>query len=95
VKGACGVGLGFSCQDLLTRTEAADNADRDSYNMAEVELVGNIIRSLSITILELTKSTSQILQSPCEHFPNDMCENGRYQNPHFLNEDNDLVEEDT
>lgn len=95
VKGACGVGLGFSCQDLLTRTEAADNADRDSYKMAEVELVGNIIRSLSITILELTKSTSQILQSLCECFPNDMCENGRYQNPDFLNEDSDLVEEDT
>ncbi|KAF8037585.1 hypothetical protein BT93_B0463 [Corymbia citriodora subsp. variegata] len=95
VKGACGVGLGFSCQDLLTRTESADDADRDSHKMAEVELIGNIIWSLSVTILELTKSSSQILHSLCERFPNDMHDNGRYKSPDFLNEDGDLVEEDT
>ncbi|XP_056169713.1 protein RST1 isoform X2 [Syzygium oleosum] len=95
VKGACGIGLGFSCQDLLTRTEAADNPDRDSYKMGEVELIGNIMKSLSLTILELTKSSSQILRSLCERFSNDMRENGRYKNPDLLNEDSDLVEEDT
>ncbi|XP_048128123.1 protein RST1 [Rhodamnia argentea] len=95
VKGACGVGLGFSCQDLLTRTEAADNPDRGSYKMGEVELIGNIIRSLSLTILELTKSSSQLLRNLCECFSNDMVENGRHKSPDFLNEDCDLVEEDT
>ncbi|KAF2308483.1 hypothetical protein GH714_009909 [Hevea brasiliensis] len=29
VKGACGVGLGFSCQDLLARVETADSNDLD------------------------------------------------------------------
>ncbi|KAE8021495.1 hypothetical protein FH972_007379 [Carpinus fangiana] len=70
VKGACGVGLGFACQDLLTRVEAADNSDLDkeTMKMQEEDLLGTILRALSIMISNLTQSSSDILDSICAYF---------------------------
>ena len=54
VKGACGVGLGFSCQDLLTRFEAVNdsNLGQETFKMQEVDLLGKIVRALSQMIDE-------------------------------------------
>ncbi|KAJ7970794.1 Protein RST1 [Quillaja saponaria] len=67
VKGACGVGLGFACQDLLTRVEAAENSDleKGKDNVPEAELLGGIVRALSMAICQLTQSSSDILESLC------------------------------
>ncbi|XP_022750556.1 protein RST1 isoform X8 [Durio zibethinus] len=44
VKGACGIGLGFSCQDLLSRVEATDdsNANEENPKMQEERLLGGM-----------------------------------------------------
>ncbi|GMP29314.1 hypothetical protein CsSME_00004474 [Camellia sinensis var. sinensis] len=65
VKGACGVGLGFSCQDLLTWVEASDDSDleKETCKMQEVDLVGKIIRALSQMISRFTPSSSDLLES--------------------------------
>uniref|UniRef100_A0A803MT51 DUF3730 domain-containing protein n=1 Tax=Chenopodium quinoa TaxID=63459 RepID=A0A803MT51_CHEQI len=64
VKGACGIGLGYSCQDLLTRDVTADNAlDQASFVLQEKALLGKIVRTLSLTIWQLTKISSDLLVS--------------------------------
>ncbi|KAL5864319.1 hypothetical protein ACOSQ3_001833 [Xanthoceras sorbifolium] len=71
VKGACGVGLGFSCQDLLARVEAADktNLDKETYNMQEMELLGRTVKALAHMICQLAPSSSNILKSLSAHLP--------------------------
>ncbi|XP_044502428.1 protein RST1 isoform X3 [Mangifera indica] len=71
VRGACGVGLGFSCQDLLTRGEFADdsNLDRETYKTQEMELLGRIVKVLSMRICQLAPSSSGILENLSDHFP--------------------------
>ncbi|CAL5434444.1 unnamed protein product [Camellia sinensis] len=65
VKGAYGVGLGFSCQDLLTWVEASDDSDleKETCKMQEVDLLGNINSALSQMISQFTPSSSDLLQS--------------------------------
>ncbi|KAL7219865.1 hypothetical protein ACSBR2_012848 [Camellia fascicularis] len=65
VKGACGVGLRFSCQDLLTWVEASDESDleKETCKMLEVDLLGKIIRALSQMISQFTPSSSDLLES--------------------------------
>ncbi|VFQ73532.1 unnamed protein product [Cuscuta campestris] len=65
VKGACGVGLGFSCQDLLTKSEAEDNSHlgRGTLRAEEVNLLKKIIGSLSQLISPLTHSSVDILKN--------------------------------
>ncbi|PRQ35531.1 hypothetical protein RchiOBHm_Chr5g0081041 [Rosa chinensis] len=48
VKGTCGVILGFSCHDLLSRADAADNysTETDSEKMSERNLLGDIGKAL-------------------------------------------------
>ncbi|XP_065878265.1 protein RST1 isoform X2 [Euphorbia lathyris] len=71
VKGACGVGLGFSCQDLLTRVEAADSIDlvRENYKMLEVNLLGKIVRTLLLMTSQLSQASYDILEDLSPYFP--------------------------
>lgn len=64
VKGACGLGLGFSSQDLLTRVEMKDNskAEVDSYWMQEITLVGRIITALSRMLCQVTRSSAAVIE---------------------------------
>ncbi|XP_019185386.1 PREDICTED: protein RST1 isoform X4 [Ipomoea nil] len=63
VKGACGVGLGLSCQDLLTKSDAEDNfhLSKGALRMEEIDLLKKIIGSLSKLICPLTQSSSDVL----------------------------------
>ena len=71
VKGACGVGLGLSCQDLLTRFEAVNdsNLGQEAFKMQEMDLLGKIVRALSQMIRQLTQSSSDLLESLSSYFP--------------------------
>ncbi|KAL7251199.1 hypothetical protein ACSBR1_013098 [Camellia fascicularis] len=71
VKGACGVGLRFSCQDLLTWVEASDESylEKETCKMLEVDLLGKIIRALSQMISQFTPSSSDLLESLSVYFP--------------------------
>ncbi|CAN4082408.1 unnamed protein product [Withania somnifera] len=65
VKGACGVGLGFSCQALLARADATDNAhpDKETYKIEEADLLRNIIRTLCQLISQFTPSSADVLET--------------------------------
>ncbi|GAB2284260.1 hypothetical protein Dimus_018726 [Dionaea muscipula] len=70
VKGACGVGLGFSCQCLVTQIPAVVTTSAEgSLYMLEAELLGKIVRVLSLTICELTRCSSNILQLLIQYIP--------------------------
>ncbi|KAK3032084.1 hypothetical protein RJ639_036298 [Escallonia herrerae] len=71
VKGACGVGLGFSCEDLLTRFEVDDHShlDKDKYLIQESELLGKIVRTLIKMICEVSQSSDDALQTISAYFP--------------------------
>ncbi|KAB2610199.1 protein RST1-like [Pyrus ussuriensis x Pyrus communis] len=60
VRGACGVALGFSCQDLLTR---------ETGKMSETDLLGMIVKALSLVIGQLTQFPSDVLESLSAYFP--------------------------
>lgn len=96
VKGACGVGLGFACQDLLTRVEAADNSDLDkeTRKMQEEDLLGTILRALSLMICNLTQSSSDILESICEFFTSDKYDLDSIRTADLPRENCDDLEED-
>ncbi|KAJ6754277.1 FOCADHESIN FAMILY MEMBER [Salix purpurea] len=70
VKGACGLGLGFACQDLLTRVEAADNVDLDKekYKAQEVDLLGKILRTLLLMTSQLSNASNDVLESLLPYF---------------------------
>ncbi|XP_039008484.1 protein RST1 isoform X2 [Hibiscus syriacus] len=65
VKGACGIGLGFSCQDLLSRVEAPDdsNANEENHRMLEERLLGRIVRTLSLMLHPVAASSANTLES--------------------------------
>ncbi|XVF14059.1 hypothetical protein REPUB_Repub09cG0024100 [Reevesia pubescens] len=71
VKGACGIGLGFSCQDLLSRVEAPDdsNTNEENYKMQEERLLGRIVGTLSLMLCPVADFSASILESLCEHLP--------------------------
>ncbi|RDX62949.1 Protein RST1, partial [Mucuna pruriens] len=71
VKGACGVGLGFSCQDLLTRVETADTSTvmKETEKVPESELLGRIIRALATMIQQRTQCSCDVLDSLYSCFP--------------------------
>ncbi|KAJ0254105.1 Protein RST1 [Hirschfeldia incana] len=96
VKGACGVGLGFSCQDLLTRTEASSSSDVDSesYKNQEEGLLGRIVRLLSLILQHFLRTPCDILESLSALFPL-----GKQDNvtplTHLLEENSDDFDDDT
>ncbi|XP_062106921.1 protein RST1 isoform X2 [Humulus lupulus] len=71
VKGACGIGLGFSCQDLLTRAEATDysNLDEEPNKKSEADLLGKIVSTLLFILCQFTQSSSNIMESLSAYFP--------------------------
>ncbi|XP_028069666.1 protein RST1 isoform X6 [Camellia sinensis] len=96
VKGACGVGLGFSCQDLLTWVEASDDSDLEKENckMQEVDLLGKIIRALSQMISQFTPSSSDLLESLSVYFPLGTDDTDSYVTYESLDKDYNDLEED-
>ena len=95
VKGACGVGLGFSCQDLLTRVETSDTSTvmKETEYVPESVLLGRIIRALATMIQQRTRCSSDVLDSLCSCFPlgsYDMSAKGYEQ----LSENSEDLEED-
>ncbi|PNY07220.1 hypothetical protein L195_g003707, partial [Trifolium pratense] len=73
VKGACGVGLGFLCQDLLTRVETADDSTvkTETEKVPESKLLGRIVGALATMIQQRTKCSFDVLDSLCSCFPVD------------------------
>lgn len=71
VKGACGVGLGFSFQDLLTRADATDNSgmEKNTDKMSEKGLLGEIVKALLFMISQITEVSPDILESLSAYFP--------------------------
>ncbi|KAL2335728.1 hypothetical protein Fmac_016941 [Flemingia macrophylla] len=71
VKGACGVGLGFSCQDLLTRTETVDSSTvmKETEKVPESDLLGRIVMALATMLQQRTQCSSDVLDSLCSCFP--------------------------
>ncbi|KAL2943214.1 Protein RST1, partial [Bienertia sinuspersici] len=66
-EGACGIGLGYSCQDLLTWTVAVDKASiQGSFYSAGESSLAKIVRNISLTIRQLTKISSDVLVSLSE-----------------------------
>lgn len=94
MKGACGVGLGFSCQDLLTRVEAADDSTvkKETEKVPESELLGRIVRALATMIQERTRCSSGVLDSLCSCFPLGYDVNAKVSE--LSSEDTDDLEED-
>ncbi|GFZ19040.1 ARM repeat superfamily protein [Actinidia rufa] len=96
VKGACGVGLGFSCQDLLTRVDATDssNLEKERYKIQEVDLLGKIVRALSQMICQFSPSSSDLLENLSVYFPLVADDTDSYSIIDVLNEKYDDLEED-
>ncbi|KAI8028996.1 Protein RST1 [Camellia lanceoleosa] len=96
VKGACGVGLGFSCQDLLAWVEASDDSDleKETCKMQEVDLLGKIIRALSQMISQFTPSSSDLLESLSVYFPLGTDDTDSYVTYESLDKDYNDLEED-
>ncbi|XP_010316297.1 protein RST1 isoform X1 [Solanum lycopersicum] len=67
VKGACGVGLGYSCQTLLAR--AAAHPGKETHKIEEAELLRKIIRTLSQMISQFTPSSADVLETLSVSFP--------------------------
>lgn len=65
VKGACGVGLGFSCQALLARADADDNVhpNKETHKIEEAYMLRNIIRTLSQLISQFAPSSADVLET--------------------------------
>ncbi|XP_027358768.1 protein RST1 [Abrus precatorius] len=95
VKGACGVGLGFSCQDLLTRVEAADTStvEKETEKVPESELLGRIVRALAMMIQHRTQCSCDVLDSLCSCFPLGSYD-GNVKVFEPLSENNEDLEED-
>ncbi|XP_015576178.1 protein RST1 isoform X1 [Ricinus communis] len=96
VKGACGVGLGCSCQDLLTRVEAVDNIDleRETYKIQEVELLGKIVRTLLLMTSQLSQASDDILKGLSVYFPQGTDDSEISMTSELLLEKCDDLEED-
>ncbi|KAD2393676.1 hypothetical protein E3N88_40653 [Mikania micrantha] len=95
VRGACGVALGYSCQDLLTRFQAGDDyhLNKEAYEMYETELLGKIIRTLCRLVDQYAHSTTT-LQTVSEYFPQVTNTTDQDITPNFSNQSSDYLEED-
>ncbi|XP_058188186.1 protein RST1 isoform X3 [Rhododendron vialii] len=96
VKGACGVGLGFSCQDLLTRVEGSDdsNLEKETHKIQEVEILGKIVRVLSQMMCKLSPSLFDLLESISVYFPLATDDTDPYLTAESLDENCNDLEED-
>ncbi|XP_059670118.1 protein RST1 [Cornus florida] len=96
VKGACGVGLGFSCQGLLTRVESADGAklDKESFKNQEADLLFKIVGALSQMISQFSHASYDVLQSLSAYFPLDTVDIDSDMTSNLSVENCDDLEED-
>ncbi|XP_043707046.1 protein RST1 isoform X3 [Telopea speciosissima] len=96
VKGACGVGLGFTCEDLSGTVAAPDDSDLEGETdrVKEVNLLGKIVRTLSLIICQLIPSSSDSLQSLCEYFPLDTNDIDTYIDPDLSSSNHENQGED-
>jgi hypothetical protein len=88
--------LGFSCQDLLTRVEVADNSDLDkeTIQIQEEFLLGKIVRALSLMICQFTQSSSDIVESLSAYFTPDTYDLDSIRTANLPCENCDDLEED-
>ncbi|KAL0344027.1 UNVERIFIED_CONTAM: protein RST1 [Sesamum angustifolium] len=95
VRGACGIGLGFSSQDLLTRVDSGADTkfEKETYRMQETELLRKILRTLVQMIYQFSGSSSGILEKLATYFPlgTDDCSSSEVE---ILREDISHLEED-
>eukprot|EP00268_Persea_americana_P065809 TRINITY_DN8853_c0_g1_i8.p1 TRINITY_DN8853_c0_g1~~TRINITY_DN8853_c0_g1_i8.p1 ORF type:complete len:1238 (-),score=223.86 TRINITY_DN8853_c0_g1_i8:5425-9138(-) len=67
VKGACGLGMGFACQDLLTKGVVGDSdVEEGTTGFTEAALLGNIVKAFSTMISQQCPSSFLSMQSLCE-----------------------------
>lgn len=97
VKGACGAGLGFSCQDLLTRFEVEDDShmDKETYKMQETDLLRKIVRTLSQLIRPFAQSSSDALLGLSANLSRDSTNTDLDISVEFSIEHFEALEEDT
>ncbi|KAK1298001.1 hypothetical protein QJS10_CPB14g00074 [Acorus calamus] len=71
VIGACGVGLGFSCQSLSERVIYSDGSaqEEEVTSPKEATLLGHVVSTLSSMICKLNPSSFDSLQFLQEYFP--------------------------
>lgn len=71
MKGACGIGLGFSCQGLLTRVDSGANtqSEKETYKNQEMELLRKIITTLVRMTNQFSGSSAGILEKLAAYFP--------------------------
>ncbi|CAN1347183.1 Protein RST1 [Linum perenne] len=62
VKGACGVSLGFSCEDLLTRVDDSVNKGKEHYKLQEVDLLSRIISALLLMTSQLSEASNDFME---------------------------------
>ncbi|XP_042027868.1 protein RST1 isoform X1 [Salvia splendens] len=93
VKGACGIGLGFSCQGLLTRVDSGTNSqfEKETYKNQEMELLRKVVKTLVQMTDQFSGSSVGILEKLAAYFPL-----GTDDSPLSEVEDNDIhhLEED-
>lgn len=95
MKGACGIGLGFSCQDLLTRVDSGANtkSGKEIYKIQETELFRKIIRTLFQMIYQFGGYSGDILEKVAAYFPL-RTDDSSLPEVELLSEDIDHLEED-
>nr|XP_043615297.1 protein RST1 [Erigeron canadensis] len=96
VRGACGLALGYSCQDLLTHFQAGANSHRDKelHEFQESDLLGKIIRTICRLIDQHTLSSTTTLEALSEYFPQLPNTTDPDITSSFLNKSSDNIEED-
>uniref|UniRef100_A0A2P2K6W6 Protein RST1 isoform X1 n=1 Tax=Rhizophora mucronata TaxID=61149 RepID=A0A2P2K6W6_RHIMU len=96
VRGACGVGLGFSCEVLVGRVRAADSnhLEKASDNMQEVDLLGKIVRTLLLMTSPRTQPLYDILECLSAYFPQGSYISEMEMISQLLPADSDDLEED-
>ena len=96
VKGACGVGLGFSCQVLLTRVDTTDDSDLDeeTNKTSEADLLGKIVSTLLLMISQFTRSSPDTMDSLFAYFPPSNYGVDANMNDELSHENGDELEED-
>ncbi|KAL9157510.1 hypothetical protein ABFS82_08G008700 [Erythranthe guttata] len=71
VKGACGLGLGYSCQDLQTRFDSgvSTRSGKETYKIQETELLSKIIKTLVQMIYQFGGCSADIREKVESYFP--------------------------
>ncbi|KAH6791043.1 hypothetical protein C2S51_006049 [Perilla frutescens var. frutescens] len=95
VKGACGIGLGFSCQGLLTRVDSGANTqfEKETYKNQEIELLRKIVKTLVQMTDQFSGSSAGILEKLAAYFPLGTDDSSSSE-VDFLSDDIDHLEED-